>query len=166
MLLIINRLICFLLTTNLHPFHVSVCEVYYNENSHSLEISMKIFVDDLELSIRQGGHETFKLVDVEDPKLVGKEPIETYLKNNFQIKVNGKTTPLDFLGLEFDDDALLCYLEGKKIKKIETIEINNSIITEVYLDQINLTHFQYKGEMKSLKATWNKTTGRIDTSGW
>ena len=165
MLLLFTRLLCFILVGNLHPFHVSVCEVYHNENSRSLEISMKIFIDDLELSIQQDGEPTFSLIDV-DPKLVDKEPIETYLRSCFQVKINDKVTPLEFLGFEFDNDALLCYLEGKKVKKIENIEIKNSIITEVYPDQINLTHFQYKGEMKSIKATKENTVGIIDTSAW
>ena len=71
-----------------------------------------------------------------------------------------------FLGFEFDNDAMLVYMEGRKIKKIDMIEIDNAIITEVYDDQINLTHFQYKGEMASLKAVKNNTVGVIDASAW
>ena len=165
MLLIFSYLIELFLLTNLHPFHVSVCEVYHNEDNRSIEISMKIFIDDLELSIQNAGERSFKLLDI-DPKLVEKAPIEKYLKDKFRIKINGKSTSLSFLGFELDSDAMLCYLEAKKIKKIQNIEINNSIITEVYDDQVNLTHFQYKGEMKSLKASKNDTVGMIETSGW
>lgn len=165
MLLIIAGYIYVFASAIIHPFHVSVCEVYHNDKVQSLEISMKIFIDDFELSIQKSGISEFELVDVSQDK-VDKTTIESYLKNHFEIKVNDEETKLEFLGFEFDENAILCYLEGKKIKKINSIEINNSIITEVYDDQINLTHFQYKDEMKSVKATKDNTTNKIDTSNW
>jgi len=153
------------LTILSHPFHVSVCEIYHNADTKSLEISMKIFIDDLELSIQKDSAENFKLIEV-SPEEIDKKYIESYLIKRFKIKINGEIAELDFLGFEIDNDAILCYLEKMKVKKIELIEINNSIITEVYDDQINLTHFQYKDEMKSVKATKSNTISLIDTSGW
>ena len=80
--------------------------------------------------------------------------------------IGKKEINLEFVGFEFDEDAVLCYLEGKKIKKINSIEINNTLLTEVFDDQINLTHFQYKDEMKSIKTVKDQPSGLIDTSGW
>lgn len=165
MLLTILVIINIFITSIIHPFHVSVCEIYHNENTSSLEISMKIFMDDFELSIQQNGVPGFKLID-EDPEKVEKTHIDSYLKNHFNLKINGHFADLNFLGFEFDDNAILCYMESKKVKKINSIEINNSMLTEVYDDQINLTHFQYKDEMKSLKATKENTIGIINTSNW
>lgn len=165
MLLTIPLIINIFINTIIHPFHVSVCEIYHNENTNSLEISMKIFMDDFELSIQQNGVPEFKLID-EDPEKVEKTHIDSYLKNHFTLEINGHFAELDFLGFEFDDNAILCYMESKKVKKINSIEINNSMLTEVYDDQINLTHFQYKDEMKSLKATKENTIGIINTSNW
>ena len=165
MLSTIFVIINILITAIIHPFHVSVCEIYHNENANSLEISMKIFMDDFELSIQQNGVPEFKLID-EDPEKVEKKHIDNYLKDHFALKIDGRFAELDFLGFEFDDNAILCYMESKKVKKINSIEINNSILTEVYDDQINLTHFQYKEEMKSLKATKENTLGIINTSNW
>lgn len=165
MLLLFTSYFYCILVANLHAFHVSVCEVYHNPKTQSLEISMKIFIDDLELAIQKSGHSDFKLLDTEEEN-VEKIIIEAYLIDHFQITINGKKTNLEFVGFEFDADAILCYFEGDKRKKIQLIEITNSMITEVYDDQINLTHFQYNGEMKSLKATNQSTTGIIDTSAW
>jgi len=165
MLLTIVGYLYVFVTAILHPFHVSVCEIYHNEQAKSLEISMKIFIDDFELAIQKDGAEDFQLLDVSGD-LVDPKKIEAYLKKRFQIKVNGEKIAQNFLGFEFDNDAVLCYLEHTRVKKIDNIEIDNSIITEVYDDQINLTHFQYKGEMKSVKATKDNTTGIINTTNW
>ena len=126
---------------------------------------MKIFIDDLELAIQQDGESDFKLLEV-DAEFVDNEPIENYLKKKFRIKVDGELITQNYLGFEFDNDAILCYLEKARVKKINTIEIDNAIITEVYDDQINLTHFQYKGEMKSIKAVKDRTIGIVDTSNF
>lgn len=165
MLLVIARYIYVFISMSIHPFHVSVCEVYHNEEAHSLEISMKIFTDDFELAIQKKGDVDFKLQDT-TPENIDKEAIRSYLINNFEIGIDGKLVDLDFVGFEFDGNATLCYFEGRKVKRINSIEISNSIITEVFDDQINLTHFQYKEEMKSLKATKGSTVGSIDTSDW
>ena len=165
MLLVIARYIYVFISMSVHPFHVSVSEVYYNENAHSLEISMKIFTDDFELAIQNKGNAKFRLLDTKAEN-VDEETIGSYLMDNFRIGIDGVLVDLDFVGFEFDGNATLCYFEGRKIKKINSIEIDNSIITEVFDDQINLTHFQYKEEMKSLKATKGSTIGLIDTSGW
>src|SRR5690242_16165626 len=37
---------------SLHPIHVSIAEIDHNEKSKALQITLRIFIDDLELSIR------------------------------------------------------------------------------------------------------------------
>lgn len=165
MLLVIAHYIYLLISMSTHPFHVSVSEVYFNEKAHSLEISMKIFTDDFELAIQKRGNAEFRLLDTK-AEIVDEETIRSYLIDNFKIGIDGELVNLDFVGFEFDGNATLCYFEGRKVKKINNIEIDNSIITEVFDDQINLTHFHYKEEMKSLKATKGSTVGLINTSGW
>jgi len=130
-----------------------------------LEISMKIFIDDLELAIQKQGNVEFKLDD-ENEKEIDRTTLKTYITDHFKIISNSKEVDLDFVGHEFDNDAILCYFEAKKIKKINVIEIENAILLEVYDDQINLSHFQYNGEMKSIKASKGNAIGIIDTSVW
>ena len=144
----------------LHPFHVSVCEIYHNDKTNALEITLKIFIDDLELSIQNRGHDNF-MISGSDPGIVDRAPINSYLKDHFNLKLNNKIVSLEFLGFELQDDAILCYLEAKKINKAGEFELKNSILTEVFEDQINLTHFQIKGEMKSIKTTTENTSASV-----
>lgn len=165
MLLVFARCFSFILISNFHPFHVSVCEVYHNPKTNSLEISMKIFIDDLELALQNQGNEKFRLVDSNDND-TNSTHLNDYITEQFKIKIDSKAVALELVGYEFEDDVILCYFEVNKIKQIQEIEIHNGIITEIYDDQINLTHFQYKDEMKSLRASKDDTSGIIDTSGW
>ena len=37
----------------LHPFHVSVCDVDFKEESKSIQVSQRIFLDDLEKALNE-----------------------------------------------------------------------------------------------------------------
>jgi hypothetical protein len=43
--------LCFI--SCLHPIHVSVTEIEFDEKDKALEIMMRIFIDDLEVALRQ-----------------------------------------------------------------------------------------------------------------
>ncbi len=156
---------CFALFTCLsqHAYYVSVCEIYHNSNTKSLEISIKIFADDLELALRNNGNPDVIVVE-EKPDPALKDMLQKYLNERFIISIDKKATRLQIIGYEFDDDVLLCYLEIKDVPKIGLIEVHNNIIAEIYEEQINLTHFQYQGKMKSLKTTRYDPAGVINTS--
>lgn len=152
-------------TSLLHPFHVSVCEIYHNSKTKTLEVSLKIFTDDLELAIQKGGNSNFQLLD-QSADQIDEKQIGKYVSEKFKVSINNRQEDLTFLGFEFDQDAVLCYFESGKIKKISEVEIRNSLMTEIFDDQINLTHFQYQDEMKSLKTSKEVPLGKIDASNW
>ena len=62
MTLILTGFLIILELAKVHPFHVSVCEIYHNDKTNALEITLKIFIDDFELSIQNRGHEDFMIM--------------------------------------------------------------------------------------------------------
>ena len=44
-----------------HDIHMSRCDIDYNKEASSLEISIRIFLDDLELDLRSQGHDSLKI---------------------------------------------------------------------------------------------------------
>jgi len=150
---------------NLHPFYVSVCEIYHNPTTSSLEISMKIFIDDLELAIQKSSNPEFAISENANKSIVESE-IANYLEDKFKIEIDSERIGQKLIGYELESDAIICYIEVKKVDNIGSIKVQNSILTEVYSDQINLTHFQYKDQLKSLKTTKTSPEGAINTSSW
>src|SRR5882724_9529284 len=71
----------------LHPIHISVTEINYNEKSKSLQITTRIFVDEMELGVRTQRKEPE--LDVLDPKngVSTKQLINNYLTAHFKIKI-------------------------------------------------------------------------------
>ncbi len=137
----------------LHPIHISVTEINYNEKSKSLQITTRIFVDEIELGVRTQRKEPE--LDILEPKngVTTKQLLANYLHAHFKIKIDGKPAKINFLGHEKEDISFVCYLEIENIKKLKTIEVFNDIITEIHEDQSNLVHVTYKAPVKSARLT-------------
>jgi hypothetical protein len=141
----------------LHPIHLSVSEINYNEKDKALQITSRIFLDDLELSIRN----QLKQPDLDllepGPGLTSEKLISDYVIKRFSVKLDGKVQKLNFLGFEREDPAVICYIEIENVKKFKTIEVKNEIIMETHDDQSNLIHVTYRGPVKSLRLIRDKS---------
>src|SRR3990170_4123314 len=93
-----------------HPIHVSVTEIEMDEKDKRLEIMMRVFIDDLELTLRQ---------DLSKPELdllnlsedARDEMVSNYLKSHFKIRLDGKAQRTNYLGHEQEDLAYIFYIE-------------------------------------------------------
>lgn len=143
----------------LHPIHISVSEINYSEKDKALQITSRIFIDDLELAIRAQRNEPE--LDLIEPKngVTTEKMVTDYVLKHLTVKLDGKPQKLNFLGMEREDPALVCYIEIENVKKFKTIEVRNDIIMEVHDDQSSIVHVTYKGPVKSLRFTKNNPTG-------
>jgi hypothetical protein len=140
----------------LHPIHASVTEINFSEKDNALQITSRIFVDDLEQSIRNKRKEPE--LDILLPKngISTHDLVVEYLKEHFKVKLDGKLQKLKLLGHEKEDAAIVCYIEIEKVKKFKAIEVFDDILMDLYEDQSNLVHVTYKGPIKSVRLTQDK----------
>lgn len=133
-----------------HPFYVSVTTIDQSRDKQSLEISSRIFFDDLEVALKT---EFGKNVDLKNAaqNTANSELIKKYFENNFLIKVNGKPVKADYLGFSIEGEAAWCYLELKNTANINKLEIANSILYKSFKEQINIFHVNINGKKKSSK---------------
>lgn len=144
-----------------HPLHVSVTEIEVNEKERRLQIMMRVFIDDLELSLRNH----FK-----QPDLDALSPAErsldvlmrSYLADRFQIWLDGKAQVINYLGSEPDRDALVFYIEVDKMVKWKSIQVKNTIIMEIHDDQSNLVHVTVGETVRSIRLTHAKPVDLIN----
>lgn len=123
----------------MHEFHLSKCLIEYNEAEQALQISMHLFVDDLEDALRLQGKDKLQIgTPKEDPK--ADEYVENYLADHFRLIVNGNEVKHNFLGKEPGEDplSLWCYIEITGINKLGSLQIKNSLLIETFEDQKNL----------------------------
>jgi hypothetical protein len=144
--------LAFGLLTLLHPMHVSVTEIEMDEKDKRLEIMMRVFIDDLETTLKQSLKQPE--FDIMNPKGQTVDQImEAYLKSHFRISLDSKQQIVKYLGHEQENEAFIFYVEVDNVKKWNTIQVQNDIITEVYDDQSNLVHVTWLETVRSLRLT-------------
>lgn len=141
-----------LTSLTVHKFYVSVTEVAYAESKNRIEITTRIFIDDLEKGLEKKYNKKINLATKEEiPE--AKDFIKGYLNQRFQANVNNKTAEVVFLGAEVENDVLICYLKIDFSEKITTFELYNNLLTEIYADQQNLIHTNINNTKRSFLLT-------------
>lgn len=133
---------------SVHEFHLSLTEIRHNSESRSIEVSIKLFTDDLLIALEQAGAPKMELGTENEPPEAN-ELIESYLKAHFKLMVNGKPTEFTYLGKEAELDATWCFVEVKDVKKVQTIEAQNTLLLEAFDDQTNMVNLNINGRKKS-----------------
>lgn len=133
-----------------HPFYVCVTEITHNAKTQSLEISCRIFNDDLEKTINNHYHTNVDVIKPADKAKLNLL-ISDYIKKHLLIKADGKHLELNYVGYEIQQDAAWCYLEVKGISNVKKIDVHNDILYTEHPEQSNMMHVTVKGERKSNK---------------
>ncbi|KZS41281.1 hypothetical protein AWE51_23030 [Aquimarina aggregata] len=146
-----------------HKFYVSVTQIEHNKEQQTLQIISRVFIDDIEdlLKIRYDESLTIDTTK-DDPKL--DEYLKKYLDQKIKIKVNDKDIAFNFLGKEYEDDLMICYLEVQNISSLEEINISNEVLMDVFEEQQNIVHVKKENQRKSLILEKGKSEGLLNFS--
>ena len=139
-----------------HPFFVSMTDINFNDNTKELEVSVRIFTDDLENTLRK--YHTGK-IDILHPtdKDAMNAYINEYIQQHLQLKVNDKTVVLSFVGYEEQSESIWTYFEIKNIDKVSKINITNNLLHDYNNNQINMMHVKVKDKEQSTKLDYPDT---------
>ncbi len=124
-----------------HEFHISKCQIEFDQDTEALQITLHLFLDDLEEALKQQGADNmFLCTDKEHTK--AEKYLFRYLQQRFKLLVNEKEVNFEFVGKEQSEDlqAVWCYLEVMNIESLNSLEVTNSILMEVFDDQKNIIH--------------------------
>jgi len=142
----------------MHKFYVSLSEVNYNTETERFEISIRFFPDDLDRALlERSGIHTQLATELEHAS--ADSLLMVYLLEDFSIQVNGEMLGLNYLGKEPESDAIWCYLESSKVAEPNTIEVRNEILTEYFLDQVNIIQVYHGKWNKGLMLDRNQISG-------
>jgi len=144
----------------LHPLHISVTEITLDEKEKELEIMLRVFSDDLELAIRNAKGDA--ALNLRNPTNTTTDKLAwEYLQSRFKLTADGKIQPVKYVGHEVDENVLIFYIHVQPVKKIKTIDITNSILTELYEDQANLVNMTVDDKIKSLRLMRGNPSGKL-----
>ncbi|MFM2376485.1 MAG: hypothetical protein RLZZ165_1582 [Bacteroidota bacterium] len=143
-----------------HDFHVSITQIDHNPQTQSLEITLRIFTDDLEHTMRSLGGGELRLGEPRESPDANRLLLE-YFQNRLAIRVNDQPSVLEWVGKEIEPDATWCYLEVFKVPVISSLQITNRVLMEAFDDQKNIIHLNASGQTRSLFLNKREATGRL-----
>ena len=134
--------------TTAHKFYVTVTQIEFIKEKQTVQIISRIFIDDFEALIRQRYDEDITL-DASKEETQIDFYIEKYLKEKIQIKINDSIKTLVFIGKEYEDDIIYCYLEIENVIAIKSFEITNQILFDLFEEQQNIVRTKINSKNKS-----------------
>jgi hypothetical protein len=144
-------------TALIHPFFVSMTDINYNDNNKSLEISVRIFTDDFENTLRKYHQDKIDILHPANQEQMNVY-VKDYIQQHLQMKVDDKAVQLSFVGYEQQSESIWTYFEVNKVDKVKKVEIVNNLLHDYNTNQINMMHIKVKGNEQSDKLNYPSTT--------
>ncbi|MCE2611467.1 hypothetical protein LVD13_00685 [Flavobacteriaceae bacterium D16] len=152
-----------LLSFTKHKFYVSVTHVNYVEKQDAFQITTRIFIDDLEALLLERYDIKAGLATPEELSAAD-DYIEKYLRTKLLFRFNGEIQKYAFLGKRYDNDVIICYLEITQVNlpELQSLEVQNEILTDLFEEQQNLVHLNISGKKKSFVLIKENNKGMLN----
>jgi hypothetical protein len=135
---------------SMHEFHLSKTEVNYKSDQKALQVSVHLFIDDLEEGIKSFDDEKLYLFE-NNESIKSDSLINFYIQKYLKITLDGSVVELEYLGKEVSDDlaGVWSYLELENVEPFEAISISNSLLTSTFDDQKNIINVKMNSKSKA-----------------
>ena len=132
-----------------HPFYMSIAEMAFNSDNHSLEVSIKLFTDNIE-DVLEDQYNADIHLGFENEHTHADSLLSSYLKEKISVRVNGESLVFNYLGKEVRPDVTWVYIEATGISGIREMVVKNQLLLEKFSTQKNIVHLSVNGTKKSL----------------
>ncbi|HPI09097.1 MAG TPA: hypothetical protein PLM41_22045 [Saprospiraceae bacterium] len=131
-----------------HPFYISVTEIRSDAKAQTLNVSCRMFTDDLQEAL-------YKLYqykgDLEKQDAQHNTFLQKYIAERLQVRIGNKPVSFRLVGYETEEEATWCYLEATSFPGDSTAEVHDRLLYDFLPEQTNLVHFYRDGKRSSFK---------------
>jgi len=127
----------------IHKYYVSLCEIEYVEEQQSVQITLGMFIDDLEFTLNKNHTANLYLATPDEVPNIDTY-YENYLNAHFNMAVNHQARSYEYVGKEYDDDVVRFYLEITNVEQLRSIEIINTSLFRDFENQQNIIKIKVK----------------------
>jgi hypothetical protein len=154
-------LIFLTLSSFAHKFYVSIWQINFAPGKQRLEITSRIFADDLNNALKAKFNQPFNLG--EKAQTAQQETLfKQYAAANFSLKVNGKPVALEYMSSETKNNVFISYFRATGITKVDKLDITNKVLQDFVTEQQNIIQTQVGGQKESLLLTTDNPSGTIE----
>lgn len=129
-----------------HKYHTSVTRLEYNAEERSAEITIQTFTDDLEEILGKRAGKSIRLGAGKDTERL----VFDYLRSVFELKKHDGSSELQWVGMEVTGKTVLLYVLAKLPEGISRISVRNTLLFDLFADQVNIVNVLYSGKKTSL----------------
>ena len=146
---------------SVHKFYVAIFQINYAEEKKMLQITSRIFIDDMNDILYKKYNKKTNLGEKtqtgEDVSLMQK-----YVLNNFKISINGQQKQLHYLSYELEGNVIICYYNIKDISKIKKLEVQNTVLFDFNSEQQNIIQTTIYGKKQNFLLTEGNAKGMLN----
>jgi hypothetical protein len=146
---------------SLHRFYVGMYQLKFVPEKKMLQITTRIFIDDINETLFKKHHQKTNIGDktetTQDFSL-----FQNYIAEKFKISINNQPKKYQFVSREIEGNVIVCYFKITEISKINSLQVENSILTELFDEQQNIIQFDNNGKKQSLLLTSENTKGVLE----
>ena len=137
-----------------HDFHVTHTTLHYNSDLENMEITIKVAIKDLELSLE---NKELRIGTLNEKKS-SEEIIKSYFKNHLNIYGNNEIIDYKWVGKEISDNLhdIYIYFEISNFnqnEKIKSLMLENTIFIETIHNQSNIVLIEFEDNDYNLTFT-------------
>lgn len=143
-----------------HKFYIAIYQINYVPEKKMLQITSRIFIDDLNTALER----KFSIkTHIGEPNETAEDVVlmNRYLFEKFRISINGNIKSMHYNSKELENNIVIGYYSIKDISKIKSIEIRNSALMDVFLEQQNIIQTNINSKKESLLLTSESRSGII-----
>ncbi len=134
-----------------HSLHQSTAEAEYNPVTKKLEVSLTVFINDLETALIRQSEREMRLDKTPAPEFDAQ--VQAYLAKTFVVTdAAGKTAKIEWVGRQIDeetkksgDPTVTLFFEVALSDRSADVELRHSLFHDLFDDQINLLHLRTGG---------------------
>ena len=146
--ILVLTLIMSLAFVSIHKYYVSITKIEYVSEKQSVQIITRVFIDDFERLLKERYSDAIVL-DAGENEIEIDSYIKKYLLSRLKININGKESVIKFIGKEYDEDVVQCYLEIENVENIKSFTVENNVLYDMFSEQKNLVRTHINGRDKS-----------------
>jgi hypothetical protein len=141
--ILLTTLILTVVPVPMHDVHVSICDVKATEDG-TLEFTFKIFFDDLQRSMG-----LIPGIELEKQYKGSETLINNFLKKNIKIILDDSPVTWTYVKSQASMPAVWTIVTIKPQTNWKKMDLYNSIMTDLYGDQINIVNIKFNNKKVS-----------------
>jgi hypothetical protein len=140
-----------------HPYYVSVVQIDHNAKERSLEISVRVFTEDMEQALKKSAGTNVDIVKPKD-KTATDKILYNYFQKHLKLTLNGKPVAFQYVGYEVQSESIWSYFEVKNVDDVKKLDVFTDMLYDITDKQENIIQVKANNKKDSYKLDYPKNS--------